>query len=77
MILVFMVPPSALPGISPSRGEIGKTLSSCLVDAVLHAANSTGRWTFRPCRRSISLLEGEMVGRPEGGVTASDRGALQ
>jgi hypothetical protein len=76
-MLTIMVPPSALPGISPSRGEIGKTLSSYLVEATLHAANSTGRWSFRPCRGSISPLEGEMVGRPEGGITASDRGGLQ
>ena len=76
-MLAIMVPPSVLPDISPSRGEIDKTLPSYFVEAALHAANSTGRWTFRPCRRSISPLEGEMVGRPEGGVTASYRGGLQ
>ncbi|AYM06134.1 hypothetical protein J2855_002067 [Agrobacterium tumefaciens] len=26
-----MAPPSALPGISPSRGEIGKTLSRSFI----------------------------------------------
>jgi hypothetical protein len=76
-MLAIMVPPSGLPTISPSRGEIRKTLSSCLDDAARQAANDKGRWTFRPCRGSISPLEGEMVGRPEGGITASYRGGLQ
>jgi cobaltochelatase CobN len=53
----FVIPPSALPGISPSRGEIGwaKPLASTFV--VWRRANN----------ESISPLEGEMPGRAEGG----------
>jgi len=54
-------PPSALPGISPSRGEIGKTK--------WHRPNSTstmGETVLHP----ISPLEGEMPGRAEGGIGA-------
>ncbi|TRB28871.1 propionyl-coenzyme A carboxylase alpha polypeptide [Agrobacterium fabrum] len=47
------VPPSALPGISPSRGEIGCRTRSFHGQGV-H-------------RLSISPLEGEMSGRTEGG----------
>ncbi|NTE61268.1 propionyl-coenzyme A carboxylase alpha polypeptide [Agrobacterium fabrum] len=46
-------PPSALPGISPSRGEIGKSLTPCPISERV--------------RHLISLLEGEMPGRAEGG----------
>jgi len=54
-------PPSALPGISPSRGEIGKTKwyrpksTSTMGETVPHP---------------ISPLEGEMPGRAEGGIGA-------
>jgi hypothetical protein len=53
------LPPSALPGISPSRGEIGKTHPPCITLNVEIGTN--GR------RPSISPLEGEMPGRAEGG----------
>ncbi len=43
------IPPSGLPAISPSRGEIGSF--------------DVGDWLISP-------LEGEMAGRPEGGVHA-------
>ncbi|MDQ0420437.1 hypothetical protein J2045_001456 [Peteryoungia aggregata LMG 23059] len=76
-MLAIMVPPSALPDISPSRGEIGKTLAPYLLNTSLPADDSTCGWKLWPCRGSISPLEGEMVGRPEGGITASDRGGLQ
>ncbi|MQB12806.1 hypothetical protein DXT96_23475 [Agrobacterium sp. ICMP 6402] len=46
-------PPSVLPDISPSRGEIDKLRTPCL-------------WNER-VRHLISPLEGEMPGRAEGG----------
>ncbi|UXT48526.1 bifunctional diaminohydroxyphosphoribosylaminopyrimidine deaminase/5-amino-6-(5-phosphoribosylamino)uracil reductase RibD [Agrobacterium tumefaciens] len=73
-VVVAALPPSALPGISPSRGEIGKGLSarsnfesgshSPAVDVGQHAAPS------------ISPLEGEMPGRAEGGNRESKRQLL-
>ena len=56
--LVAALPPSALPGISPSRGEIGKQRG--------HHSNSADgldEVSLHP----ISPLEGEMPGRAEGG----------
>ncbi|MBA3043343.1 MAG: propionyl-coenzyme A carboxylase alpha polypeptide [Rhizobiaceae bacterium] len=76
-MLAIVRPPSARPGISPSRGEICKTLSPRLDDAAQQGANSTGGGKLRPCRPSISPLEGGMVGRSEGGVAASGRGGLR
>ena len=55
----YAVPPSALPGISPSRGEIG----SGPVGGHSHLARMGG--AYEPL---ISPLEGEMPGRAEGGV---------
>jgi hypothetical protein len=67
-------PPSVLPDISPSRGEIGITdlARSTTIAAkfqnvrseriMLSVRQSTGR-------TSISPLEGEMPGRAEGGNT--------
>jgi len=52
-------PPSALPGISPSRGEIS---SSNLSLAFKY------RRLAKAMPQPISPLEGEMAGRPEGGV---------
>ena len=55
-------PPSALPGISPSRGEIGNGHS-------LHfTSHRSPQFGARPCTSSISPLEGEMSGRTEGGA---------
>ena len=55
-------PPSALPGISPTRGESGKR------DAPCAKANIEDGAIGRP--GSISLLVGEMPGRAEGGIRA-------
>jgi diaminohydroxyphosphoribosylaminopyrimidine deaminase/5-amino-6-(5-phosphoribosylamino)uracil reductase len=64
-VIVAALPPSALPGISPSRGEID--------GAPLHQALKAGEWeTGQGFERAdsplpISPLEGEMPGRAEGG----------
>ncbi|RAL99629.1 propionyl-coenzyme A carboxylase alpha polypeptide [Agrobacterium sp. MS2] len=55
------VPPPALPGISPSRGEIGKWLTLRLI--------APSRWSGW-VQHLISPLEGEMPGRAEGGSAA-------
>ncbi len=63
-------PPSALPGISPSRGEIGWEPDSVFPAAskpTALAADGTGR-----VPPSISPLEGEMPGRAEGGIPRQD-----
>jgi diaminohydroxyphosphoribosylaminopyrimidine deaminase/5-amino-6-(5-phosphoribosylamino)uracil reductase len=64
-VVIAALPPSALPGISPSRGEIGK--------------GPAARSHFDPVSRSLTVdvgqdsapssspLEGEMPGRAEGG----------
>ncbi|MGJ7041512.1 hypothetical protein J2Y63_004787 [Shinella sp. BE166] len=57
-----VIPPSALPGISPTRGEIGKWQTLCS-----HATFVKGEASPHP----ISPLVGEMPGRAEGGDTAS------
>ena len=54
-------PPSALPGISPSRGEI---VPSSPLSTI---TSSAGR--APSAKLPISPLEGEMSGRTEGGVT--------
>ncbi len=53
------LPPSALPGISPSRGEIGKTRYLPAYSALRGSETSP---------HPISPLEGEMPGRAEGGA---------
>ncbi|CDZ26081.1 Hypothetical protein NGAL_HAMBI490_09150 [Neorhizobium galegae bv. officinalis] len=53
-------PPSALPGISPSRGEIGWSNASPPVSVA---------GVIKQCVLQISPLEGEMPGRAEGGNT--------
>ncbi|RUY53316.1 hypothetical protein EN925_35945 [Mesorhizobium sp. M7A.F.Ca.US.006.04.2.1] len=53
-------PPSVLPDISPSRGEIG---SFGLIALFFIAEN----WR-KPLLHPISPLEGEMSGRTEGGA---------
>ncbi|OOO17136.1 hypothetical protein BTE56_17965 [Agrobacterium pusense] len=57
------LPPSALPGISPSRGEIGK--SRTLFPIASWHRNERGR-------HLISPLEGEMPGRAEGGTVTAN-----
>ena len=59
---VLGLPPSALPGISPSRGEIrcrARSFQGVMGQGVL--------------RLSISPLEGEMPGRAEGGNPGAQR----
>ena len=56
------IPPSVLPDISPTRGEI-----TCGADFSSQLASPTSemkRWSYR---LSISPLVGEMSGRTEGG----------
>jgi hypothetical protein len=59
------LPPSALPGISPSSGEIRRRLSPCPNTALLTEHSTEMRSGTAPHR--ISPLEGEMSGRTEGG----------
>ncbi|PYE90033.1 cobaltochelatase subunit CobN [Phyllobacterium leguminum] len=54
------IPPSALPGISPSRGEIGLHRGS----RQSHTLESERQGSSQ----LISPLEGEMAGKPEGGI---------
>ena len=60
-MLALTIPPSGLPAISPSRGEI--TLSSRLFP-ISNAARES-----EAAKLPISPLEGEMAGRPEGGTS--------
>jgi len=57
MLLECAAPPSALPGISPTRGEIGWA-------DPLAPTSIVGRAAYN---ESISPLVGEMPGRAEGG----------
>ncbi|MBB5666321.1 hypothetical protein GGE66_002042 [Rhizobium leguminosarum] len=61
---VHLVPPSALPGISPTRGEIGMQIAS----PQTIGAETSGS------PQPISPLVGEMSGRTEGGDTPNARG---
>ncbi|MCZ7448655.1 bifunctional diaminohydroxyphosphoribosylaminopyrimidine deaminase/5-amino-6-(5-phosphoribosylamino)uracil reductase RibD [Agrobacterium rhizogenes] len=64
-VVVAALPPSALPGISPSRGEIGEGLSArSNFEPVSHSPAVDVGQDSAP---SISPLEGEMPGRAEGG----------
>ena len=59
-------PPSSLPAISPSRGEIGS------VDpGTFSFASASGGCVEEA---GISPLEGEMAGRPEGGLSMRNGG---
>ena len=58
MGIAVTLPPSALPGISPSRGEIGRGYA-----LPISAASNVPNSRFLP----ISPPEGEMPGRAEGG----------
>ena len=70
------IPPSALPGISPSRGEITLSLAASPISNAagerppveLPNSNVAGRGTAP--KPPISPLEGEMSGRTEGGAHA-------
>jgi precorrin-3B synthase len=59
-----MAPPSGLPAISPTRGQINPSSTAPPISNV-----TEGRATSP---RLISPLMGEMAGRPEGGVTERD-----
>jgi hypothetical protein len=63
--MMSAAPPSALPGISPTRGESGQRLVHCLKE-MPHAELATvedGEAAPHP----LSPLVGEMPGRAEGG----------
>ncbi len=62
-------PPSVLPDISPSRGEIGTHLPASPLSEAAFAASDTACVAGR-APRPISPLEGEMPGRAEGGNLA-------
>ncbi len=73
-MLGLQIPPSALPGISPSRGEINsRPTSRGMPRPFVRELNFIGRARRR--HDSISPLEGEMAGRPEGGNARSPRRA--
>ncbi|AYM59676.1 hypothetical protein EN41_19630 [Agrobacterium tumefaciens] len=65
------IPPSVLPDISPTRGEIDKRKSPRF-PSTGDDASCEGK--FVP--RLISLLVGEMPGRAEGGKRHTPRGQL-
>ncbi|MCZ4430738.1 bifunctional diaminohydroxyphosphoribosylaminopyrimidine deaminase/5-amino-6-(5-phosphoribosylamino)uracil reductase RibD [Agrobacterium sp. SOY23] len=73
-VIVAAIPPSALPGISPSRGEIGKALPArSNFEPTSHSLSIDAGQDGAP---SISPLEGEMPGRAEGGNPESKRQLL-
>jgi hypothetical protein len=59
------IPPSVLPDISPSRGEIGWGARSPSI--IVKPAVSDFTLGLDACRLLIFPLEGEMPGRAEGG----------
>ncbi|MBB4504455.1 cobaltochelatase subunit CobN [Rhizobium johnstonii] len=65
------IPPSVLPDISPTRGEIGKSLGLPDKEPFEDAAPSTHE-IERGLSSSISPLVGEMSGRTEGGASSFD-----
>ncbi|MBY5763777.1 cobaltochelatase subunit CobN [Rhizobium leguminosarum] len=65
------IPPSVLPNISPTRGEIGKSLGLPEKEPFEDAAPSTHE-IERGLSSSISPLVGEMSGRTEGGASIFD-----
>ncbi|MGE0500524.1 MAG: acetate--CoA ligase family protein [Rhizobiaceae bacterium] len=62
-------PPSGLPAISPSRGEIGSSDVSDSTEALMIGGGQAAD--------GISPLEGEMAGRPEGGRSYPDEAAAK
>jgi len=64
------IPPSALPGISPTRGEIGTTRPPLSSTTMVASLQKVG--VARDGASSISPLVGEMPGRAEGGDPDSD-----
>ncbi|NKM80101.1 cobaltochelatase subunit CobN, partial [Rhizobium leguminosarum] len=68
------IPPSVLPDISPTRGEIGKSLR-LPKKGTLEAAALSSEEMERDLSSLISPLVGEMSGRAEGGTTNSTQQA--
>ncbi|PDS78038.1 cobaltochelatase subunit CobN [Rhizobium sp. L43] len=68
---VLEIPPSVLPDISPTRGEI-EDESSCSISSDEGAASAKGSFVGSPSGLPISLLVGEMSGRTEGGASTFD-----
>ncbi|AHF84418.1 cobaltochelatase [Rhizobium leguminosarum bv. trifolii WSM1689] len=65
------IPPSVLPDISPTRGEIGDERSRP-ISSVEGAASAKGSFVGSPSDLPISPLVGEMSGRTGGGVSTFD-----
>ncbi|AWM29141.1 hypothetical protein AOX55_00006366 (plasmid) [Sinorhizobium fredii CCBAU 25509] len=61
-------PPSALPGISPTRREIRKRHHRCVICNSRRKTGAVGERRPGGRRRPISPLVGEMPGRAEGGI---------
>ena len=61
------IPPSVLPDISPSRGEIGFS-TGAFTCRMSRRSKSDQTLEQGACDEAISPLEGEMSGRTEGGV---------
>ncbi len=71
MQMAATLPPSVLPDISPSRGEIDKRHASRFISAV---GDTSCKIEPVALRMSIYPLEGEMSGRAEGGKRHAPRG---
>ncbi|MBY5647751.1 cobaltochelatase subunit CobN [Rhizobium leguminosarum] len=65
------IPPSVLPDISPTRGEIEDERPRS-ISCVEGAASSNGSFSGSPSDLPISPLVGEMSGRTEGGASIFD-----
>ena len=66
-VVVRAIPPSVLPDISPSRGEITVWTAPFPRQSVPPNQAATDVCDWRLCLLRISPLEGEMPGRAEGG----------
>ncbi|MFS8123836.1 bifunctional diaminohydroxyphosphoribosylaminopyrimidine deaminase/5-amino-6-(5-phosphoribosylamino)uracil reductase RibD [Rhizobium sp. BR 250] len=73
-VVVVALPPSALPGISPSRGEIDG--ASVLPASTVREGEPGSLFERGDSPLPISPLEGEMPGRAEGGNPESKRQRL-
>ena len=69
MAAMAKIPPSVLPDISPTRGEI-----YCRTNFALQFASPTIEMRRKGRSLSISPLVGEMSGRTEGGASRRLRG---
>jgi hypothetical protein len=73
--MAIATPPSVLPDISPSRGEIGWSAAASFFSAVF--SGSEVRIWHEARRLRISPLEGEMPGRAEGGYRRQSLAAAE